>query len=118
MHSIVGNHELGVDRAGAETAASKEPHSLTEMKTLAAGRSHSAADILAKRLRALGLSQSNTSWNRAQYLSLLAAGEGPDAEIQGGTGQDHPKGEEKTGQKGETTARRRARRRAEGPPRR
>ncbi|CAE7038055.1 unnamed protein product [Symbiodinium sp. CCMP2592] len=56
---------------------------LREMKTLAtvldqiaAGRSHAAADVVAQRLKALELSQSDGSWNRAQFLELLEA-EGP-----------------------------------------
>ncbi|CAE7752011.1 unnamed protein product, partial [Symbiodinium microadriaticum] len=56
---------------------------LREMRTLAmaldeiaAGRYQFAADVLAQRLKALELFQSDGGWNRAQYLELLDA-EGP-----------------------------------------
>ena len=56
---------------------------LREMRTLAmaldeiaAGRYQYAADVLAQRLKALELFQSDGGWNRAQYLELLDA-EGP-----------------------------------------
>ena len=56
---------------------------LREMRTLAtaldeiaAGRYQFAADVLAQRIKALELFQSDGTWNRAQYLELLDA-EGP-----------------------------------------
>ena len=56
---------------------------LREMRTLAvaldqiaAGKAHSAADTIARRLKALELSQSDASWSRAQFIELLEP-EGP-----------------------------------------
>ena len=56
---------------------------LREMRTLAtaldeiaAGRYQFAADVLAQRIKALELFQSDGTWNRAQYLELLDV-EGP-----------------------------------------
>ncbi|CAE6967009.1 unnamed protein product [Symbiodinium sp. CCMP2592] len=108
---------------------------LREMKTLAAaldqiaaGRSHSAADLLAQRLKALELSQTDSTWNRAQFIELVEP-EGPALlereeavlaskewaselrmkKLQGGKGpakgdgkadKGNPKGEEKGGKAG------------------